>query len=174
MSDFVDVFSDDVDQNTEDAAADPGAGATEDAGGEHVDRRPGELSGTSDVDGDEDAAPQLYYPNPIAFFTGTLGPSYVRDVGNGSEFAWCPQWYKHPEALSRIESVWRAWEYLRMDGSLGISTWWTNHADPHMRMLMAPNGCFKKCVYNGHAERTKPEQLSLPHIEPTMDLYPDV
>ena len=158
MSDFVDVFS--TDQETLEA----------------VDQDTGELTGSADVDAPataEDVTPQLYYPNPIAFFAGTLGPSYVRDVGNGSEFIWCPEWHKHPEALSRIEAVWRAWEYLRMDGSLGISTWWINHADPHMRMLMAPNGCFKKCVYNGHTERTKPEHLSLPHIEPEMDLYPD-
>lgn len=161
MSDFVDVFNSDEDTL------------------KAIDTTAGELAGSVDVDGPAaeaepaDAAPQLYYPNPITFFTGTLAPSYVRDVGNGSEFAWCPEWYKHPEALSRIEAVWRAWEYLRLDGSLGISTWWINHADPHMRMLMAPNGCFKKCVYNGHAERTKPEHLSLPHIEPEMDLYLD-
>ncbi len=165
MSDFVDVFSTDQDNNQDTAEA--------------VDPDTGELTDSADVDAPaetaagEDAVPQLYYPNPIAFFAGTLGPSYVRDVGNGSEFIWCPEWHQHPEALSRIEAVWRAWEYLRLDGSLGISTWWINHADPHMRMLMAPNGCFKKCFYNGHTERTKPEHLSLPHIEPEMDLYPD-
>jgi len=161
VSDFVDVFS--ADQDVDEA----------------VDREAGELTDSAPIDAaasaaaTEGAAPQLYYPNPIAFFARTLAPSYVRDIGSGSEFVWCPEWHKHPEALSHIEALWRAWEYLRLDGSLGISTWWINHADPHMRMLMAPYGCFKKCVYNGHAERTKPEQLSLPHIEPEMDLYPD-
>lgn len=118
------------------------------------------------------AEPKLFYPDPLAFFRGTLGPSYVREVNNGSEFVWCSHWYKHPEALVRVEAMWRAWEYLRLDGALGASTWWINHADPHMSMLMAPNGPFKKCVYDGHVARTKPEQLSLPHVDPDETLYP--
>lgn len=28
------------------------------------------------------------------------------------------------------------------------------------------------CVYNGHTERTKPEHLNLPYIEPEMNLNP--
>lgn len=144
MSDFVDVF--DVDEDAgEPTDAEPPADASTEA--------------------------ELFYANPIAFFRGTLGPSYVREVNNGSEFVWCPQWYKHPEALARVEAMWRAWEHLRLDGALGSSTWWINHADPHMSMLMAPNGPFKKCVYEGHVARTKPEQLSLPHSEPLESTY---
>lgn len=146
MSEFMDVF--DVDQDT----------------GELIDAEPS---------ADDEVEPELFYPDPIAFFRGTLGPSYVREVNNGSEFVWCPQWYKHPEALARVESMWRAWEHLRLDGALGSSTWWINHADPHMSMLMAPNGPFKKCVYDGHVARTKPEQLSLPHVGPDESLYLD-
>ena len=110
------------------------------------------------------------YSNPLDFFVNVLGPSYFREVNGGSEFVWCPQWYKHVEALSRVDSLWRAWEYLRGEGALGMSIWWIHHADPHMRMLMAPNGAFKKCTYDGHAAR--PELPSLPHIEPEASLYP--
>lgn len=113
---------------------------------------------------------ELLYANPLEFFVNVLGPSYVREVNGGSEFVWCPQWYKHVEALSRVETMWRAWEHLRLEAALGLSTWWLNHADPHMRVLMAPNGPFKKCIYDGHAPR--PEMASLPHIEPDVSLYP--
>ena len=113
---------------------------------------------------------ELLYSNPLEFFVNVLGPSYVREVNGGSEFVWCPQWYKHVEGLSRVETIWRAWEHLRAEGALGLSTWWLNHADPHMRVLMAPNGPFKKCIYDGHAAR--PELASLPHVEPEESLYP--
>lgn len=144
MSDFVDVFNTGGGSGAAPAAVPPGAEAAE-----------------------------LFYPDPLAFFQGTLGPSYVREVNNGSEFLWCSQWYKHPEALARVEAMWRAWEYLRRDGALGSSTWWIHHADPHMGVLMAPNGPFKRCSYDGHAPRTRPEQLSLPHTDPGPGLYPD-
>ncbi|WP_216607490.1 DUF4913 domain-containing protein [Arthrobacter sp. 260] len=119
----------------------------------------------------DDEPAELVYANPLEFFTDVLGPSYVREVNGGSEFVWCPQWYKHVEALSRVETIWRAWEYLRIEGALGLSAWWLNHADPHMRMLMAPNGPFKKCIYDGHTPRDRPELLCLPHAHPDRDLF---
>ncbi|MFF2243326.1 DUF4913 domain-containing protein [Arthrobacter sp. NPDC058130] len=42
---------------------------------------------------------------------------------------------KHPEALMQMGSIWQAWEPLRLEPALGISTWWLNHADPHMLAL---------------------------------------
>lgn len=117
-----------------------------------------------------DEPTELVFSNPLEFFTNVLGPSYVREVNGGSEYVWCPQWYKHVEGLSRVEAMWRAWEHLRGDGAFGMSIWWLNHADPHMRVLMAPNGPFKKCTYDGHAPR--PEMASLPHVDPEQSLYP--
>lgn len=42
--------------------------------------RPADVDVSNEFAGVDDAAPKVYYPNPSAFFTGTLGPSYVRDV----------------------------------------------------------------------------------------------
>lgn len=42
-----------------------------------------------------------------------------------------------------------------------------------MSILMMPNEPFKKCVYEGRAERTKPAQLCVPHIEPDESTYPN-
>jgi len=116
---------------------------------------------------------RLMYADPLEFFVEILGPSYVRDVNNGSEFAWCPEWYKHVEALARIETLWRAWEHLRQDGALGLSTWWLHHADPHMRILMATNGPFKRCAYEGHQGQERPDQFCLPHAAPEADSSTD-
>ncbi|MEO5316241.1 DUF4913 domain-containing protein [Pseudarthrobacter sp. CC12] len=64
-------------------------------------------------------------------------PTYVRDV-DGRAAKWCIEWYFHPEAVSRVEALWRAWEHLRLDGSTGISVWFKDHADHHMYVLLAP------------------------------------
>jgi hypothetical protein len=76
--------------------------------------------------------------------TRTAFPTYVRDV-DGRAAKWCIEWYYHPEALSRVEALWRAWEHPRLDGATGISVWWKNHADHHMSVLMDPRGPFYKC-----------------------------
>lgn len=63
---------------------------------------------------------------------------------------WCPSWFWHAQALTRLDAVWRAWEHLRHDPALGISSWWTHHVDPHMRALMDPvTGPFARCA-DGH------------------------
>ncbi|WP_432246217.1 DUF4913 domain-containing protein (plasmid) [Arthrobacter sp. G.S.26] len=58
-------------------------------------------------------------------------PTYVRDV-DGRAAKWCIEWYFHPDAVSRVEALWRAWEHLRLDGATGISVWFKDHADHHI------------------------------------------
>ena len=66
--------------------------------------------------------PKLVYSSAVEFFAELLAQSYVREVNEGAAYAWCPEWYKHPEALIRMEAIWRAWEHLRLEPSLGVST----------------------------------------------------
>ncbi len=134
--------------------------------------------GFSDVEdqpsnGSNDAAepePELVYSNAVEFFVELFAQSYVREVNEGAAFAWCPEWYKHPEALIRMEAIWRAWEHLRLEPALGISTWWLNHADPHMRVLTDKEGPFKKCAYDGHKTPTA-GKAALPHIVPEAGIF---
>jgi hypothetical protein len=111
------------------------------------------------------------YSSAVEFFADLLAESYVREVNEGAAFAWCQEWYKHPEALIRMESIWRAWEHLRLEPALGISTWWLNHADPHMRVLMDKEGPFKKCAYDGHKPPRSLGLASLPHTEPEAGIF---
>jgi hypothetical protein len=46
----------------------------------------------------------------------------MREVSNGAEHLWCPEWYKHPEALARVEYLWRAGEHLCWEPATGLST----------------------------------------------------
>jgi hypothetical protein len=130
-----------------------------------------EVQSTNGGHSDDEPEPDLVYSSAVEFFAELLAQSYVREVNEGAAFAWCPEWYKHPEALIRMESIWRAWEHLRLEPALGISTWWLNHADPHMRVLMDKEGPFKKCAYDGHKPPRTPGLAALPHTGPEAGIF---
>lgn len=56
-----------------------------------------------------------------------------------------------------------------LDGATGISVWWRDHADHHMRVLMDPQGPFYNCDKSGHRDPA--------HLEPKRapeGWFPDV
>jgi hypothetical protein len=59
--------------------------------------------------GEGQKPPELVYGSAEEFLHEQLLPTYVRDV-DGRAAKWCIEWYFHPEALSRVEALWRAWE----------------------------------------------------------------
>lgn len=91
----------------------------------------------------------LIYQSAEEFLHEHLLPLYNRiiDSRNGK---WCRQWFLHPEAVSRIEALWRAWEHLRLDPATGMSVWWRDHADPHMAVLLSQKGPFHPCNNGRH------------------------
>lgn len=100
---------------------------------------------------------ELFYPGVVEFVTERL-VHLVPLPHPSSGRIWCPSWFTHAQALSRLDSLWRAWEYMRHDGALGMSNWWTHHVDPTMSALMDPlTGPFARCA-NGH-ERNEPLPL---------------
>jgi hypothetical protein len=110
-----------------------------------------------------DEAPELYYPNALAWVTEWLAPTYRRSL-DGSGVTWCPKWWSHAEGRARLEALWRAWEHLRLDPATGMSVWFRDHADHHMNVLLNEDGPFKGCnPADGHnARRLKPLPLSAP------------
>ena len=86
---------------------------------------------------EEQKPAELVYGSAEEFLHEQLLPTYVRDV-DGRSAKWCIEWYFHPEAVSRVEALWRAWEHLRLDGATGISVWCKDHADHHMSVLLGP------------------------------------
>lgn len=90
------------------------------------------------------------YHHSLGEFAGWLLHVYRRSTrGQGRVF--CPQWWKHPEAIVRMEALWRAFEQLRQDPGTGMSVFWRDHIDHHMSVLLDADGPFKGCE-EGHSE----------------------
>ncbi|MFE2757515.1 DUF4913 domain-containing protein [Actinosynnema sp. NPDC059335] len=102
---------------------------------------------------------ELFYPHVAEFVTDRLIYLIPRPTPE-SRLVWCPSWFRHAQALSRLDSVWRAWESLRFDPALGMANWWTHYADPHLRALMDPvTGPFARCVDGHRSDEPLPVDL---------------
>lgn len=107
-------------------------------------------------EGDADEPAERYFADLMTFVTSYLAPMYRRSL-SGSGTTWCPEWWNHAEGIARLEALWRAWEFLRLDPHTGMSVWFRDHADHHMGVLLNADGPFKGCKPTGHADRL--EQL---------------
>ncbi|WP_405714446.1 MULTISPECIES: DUF4913 domain-containing protein [unclassified Streptomyces] len=95
----------------------------------------------------------LVFPTLEAFVTEYLA-EILRDRDVTAVGTWCPSWWRHPEAIVRLNVLWRTFEYLRHDSTLGMSHWWLHHVDPHLAILLHPvTGPFRNCR-SGHAGGT--------------------
>lgn len=92
-----------------------------------------------------EATPELVYGNVVEFVEDYLQPLYRRRTS-----AWCPEWWKHPEATVRLQALWLSWEQLRTDPALGLSVWLRDHFDHHMTILVSGDGPLKGCKPSGH------------------------
>lgn len=102
--------------------------------------------GSASAGGERDVDPpgRLAYPSLARWVGDYLAPTLRRE--RRQDQAWCPQWWRHAEAISRLEALWRAWESLRQDGTVGMSVWWRDHADYHLRLLLdGREGPFTRC-----------------------------
>jgi len=115
-----------------------------------------------------DEPPSLVYASLPNFVEGFVAHVYARSF-EGRERTWCPAWWKHTEAVVRLDAIWRAWEHLRKDPTLGMSSWLRDHGDPHMAVLMSSDGPLKGCSpAKGHNDR---DWHTLPLQPPPPDLY---
>jgi Domain of unknown function (DUF4913) len=110
--------------------------------------------------------PSLYYLTLAEWVGEWLFPVYRRSI-LGHDRVWCPQWWRHAEAVARLESLWRAWEHLRQDPAIGLSVWFRDHADHHMTVLLDADGPFKGCD-GQHSEHPLDE---LPHDPPPEGMF---
>jgi hypothetical protein len=77
-------------------------------------------------------------------------PMFRRTLGG--EFRWCARWWQHGEAISRLSALWHAWEVLRLQPGLGIATWYRDHLDHQLPILMGARGPFYQCSETTHRE----------------------
>lgn len=132
----------------------------------------GDLDDDSDVnDSPETAEPStLVFGSVDEFVREQLRVTYSRVVGPGgrAQRRWAAQWWKYPEAIARLEALWRSWEHLRLDGAIGSSVWWRDHLDHHMAVLMSVDGPFAEST-----DQNRPGD-PLPYEAPPAGMFPDV
>ncbi|WP_017972363.1 DUF4913 domain-containing protein [Actinopolyspora halophila] len=97
---------------------------------------------------------QPLYPSVEEWVNGWLAPMIRRPLGTTA--AWCPHWWAHPEAVARLEALWRCWEAARLDGPMAMSTWWLQHADPHLALLTDPDRSPFASCHDGHRDELAP------------------
>ncbi len=122
-----------ADPSPADTSGEPGPAGTDDP----------ELAGD-----DAPAAIEPMFTDLNSFMVNYLSPVVERRLSVGSSFAvnWCPSWWRHPEAISRLYALWRAWETLRVgDPDTGMSIWWRDHFDSHFAVMTGEYGPFNKC-----------------------------
>ena len=110
------------------------------------------------------------YGSVEEFVASYLLPLYRRAV-SGQGTTWCAQWWRHPEAWVRLDALWRAWEYLRLDPATGMSVWLRDHADPHMAVLLSADGPFRGCKPEEHS--ATPAAAAAEHGDPARRARPD-
>ncbi len=95
------------------------------------------------------------YPDVESWVTGWLAPITRRKITR--DMTWCPEWWRHGEAIVRLIALWRAWEQLRTDSTTGMSIFMRDHFDPHMAVLLnRSNSPFVYCSPAGHQEEADP------------------
>ena len=72
------------------------------------------------------------------------------------------QWWRHDEAVSRLKALWHAWEVLRLQPGTGIGTWYREHLDHQLPILMGARGPFYQCSETVHREPHEAAARSLP------------
>ena len=116
-------------------------------------------------DGDPREDDDLYFVDVDAWVRGWLIPTWERRIDGqradgASGFRWSARWWDHPEAVFRLEALWRAWEALRLDAGTGMSVWLRDHADHHMPLLLSKYGPFRR------SEEAVPDGDPLPYAPP--------
>ena len=115
--------------------------------------------GAASPDGDagtpDAGAPEPVYTVLEDWLAGYFLPMFRRTLGG--EYRWCHQWWQHGEAISRLTSLWHAWEVLRLQPGTGIATWYRDHLDHQLPVLMGARGPFYQCNETTHRE---PHQAS--------------
>ncbi|MDQ2729254.1 MAG: DUF4913 domain-containing protein [Actinomycetota bacterium] len=100
------------------------------------------------------------YPSFETWMIEWLVPTIRRPLRSG--VMWCPEWWRHPEAMARLDALWRAWESARLEGGGGMSYWWTMHFDSHWAVLTSDRGPFAACKDRTHDDRLEMLPCSSP------------
>jgi hypothetical protein len=110
-------------------------------------------------------------PDPLIRWYDTVLRRIINRRWSAS-YVWCPQWWRHPEVVERVEALWLAWSALvgDEDDATGTSVWWVQHLDPHLSILTNSDfGPMANCKSPMHGDPGRhqdiEEEMYLPHTE---------
>jgi len=121
-------------------------------------------------------------PNPQAkpahaslgdFVGDYLLPLFTRPT-LGGRWLWCPHWWEHREAVSRLTALWHAWEALRDQPGTALGSWYREHLDHQLPILMGPDGPFRDCANGHYASDPQPKPPRPPADNAVWDTASDV
>lgn len=118
--------------------------------------------------------PTTLFPDFQTWMVEWLIPIIHRPLRGG--VTWCPEWWRHAEAVVRLDAVWRAWEEARSEGGSAMAHWWQAYFDTTFAELTSDRGPFASCkdkVHDGKLEmlpcNPAPEDWPWPSDEETSD-----
>jgi hypothetical protein len=100
--------------------------------------------------GNKDDAPEPVYDTVQSWVTRHFLPIYRRPLGG--EYRWCPQWWRHAEAITRLTALWQSWEAMRLQPGTGIANWLRDHLDHQLPVLLGRGGPFAHCHEDEHID----------------------
>lgn len=116
---------------------------------------------------DGDGQPEDDVPEPVFARVEDWVDQYFRPVFRrpvGGVYRWCPRWWAHAEAVTRLTALWRAWESCRLEPATGIADWLRDYLDPEMSALLSAQGPFYQCdPESGH---TEPKEFPADPVDP--------
>lgn len=71
-------------------------------------------------------------------------PNFAHE-NEGADTRWCQTWWRHTEAVTRLEVLWEAFEVARLEPAPAMSKWFIHDFDPHMRVMTDKAGVFHAC-----------------------------
>jgi hypothetical protein len=101
-------------------------------------------------DADRDEPPDPVYASVADWVTGQFLPVYRRPIGG--EFRWCPKWWLHAEAITRLTALWQSWEAMRLQPGTGTANWLRDHLDHQLPLLLSRSGPFAQCSVTEHVD----------------------
>jgi hypothetical protein len=101
-------------------------------------------------------------------FVDWLAVRRPRQVTDTTAATWCPEWWRHPEVVERLELLWVLFELARIEGPEAAALWWVT-TDVTMTALHDPAGSLKFCnPRHGHKDLLAP----LPLVAPPVGMFP--
>lgn len=86
------------------------------------------------------------YKNVYEFVDKFLVVMYPTTDNRLTRVAWSPFWWKHTEVVSRLDALWKRYEYLlATEPDTALETFFRVHGDYHMRHIMKDDGVFADC-----------------------------